>query len=450
LLGTVFEPPEMELRIAESQMEFDSDRFCAAVIPLMWLENRDDSEIRAALARLCIGFHYEAVEHLFIAASKHRVELGEDFDKLVHLAARWSICRARISTAPDELEGSKELTVKQLYQEFDPTYQQFIDGSLSAEVPAWQSMAHTFCNDLYTCEQHGQNKAYLRSTGMDLYVIKSMYNWLPTLNKAENPQELQQWINFWRQCTQLISWQMSDGSKQIDEIDGMPYQFDEWLFERLPEIILSCESAAEARTIWEPILSLGAPAHYWITAFFSNWFSASHLDKTNEQDFMNHWREMIVFARSSESWQKSPNCQHYENIWDALFGVEELAIAFLWKENHSGIVTPLILHFEYYATNHLEAYSIGKVAKFLTSNSAINLRNAGVIWIEQCIDRCGLPHNSDDIEQCILALVKLVLEDAGTINKLPKASKSAMLKILKLLAERQNTIAMAIYDKITN
>ncbi|MBB1387291.1 hypothetical protein H5119_17430 [Pseudoalteromonas sp. SG45-5] len=49
-------------------------------------------------------------------------------------------------------------------------------------------------------------------------------------------------------------------------------------------------------------------------------------------------------------------------------------------------------------------------------------------------------------EQLVL-LVKLVLDDIGELNKLPPVTQRSLLRIIRLMAERQNKTAIAILSK---
>lgn len=450
ILGCVFEPPEMTLRIADSAMDFEWDRFCAEVIPFMWLEYRDDKDIRAAIGHLCISFHYETTERLFNVVSEQRAELGEDFYRLIHLATRWSVYRERMLTASNERHGEEKLSVDQLYLEFNSYFHKFINGTLAFEIPTWQSLEHTFTNELYISEEYGQSKVIPRSTGIDFAVIKRVYDWVPTLDRAINSTEKSYWLSFWKQCSQSILWQMDCGVQKVDEVDGMPYEFDKWLLGKLPGIILSCDSTEEARNLWQPLLELGSSAHLWIDDFFYEWFSVLNDEKTNSSVFLLHWNEMIQFALSNKNWQQMDRSKrNLEDIWDAIFGLNQIIIDFIWNEHHADIVKGMSNHLDVHASKKLSLDSLVKLIRFLRTRSACEIRHQGLTWIDTCLEELTWYSNETDknTEEQLVLLVKLVLDDIGELNKLPPVTQRSLLRIIRLMAERQCKMAMAILNE---
>ncbi len=430
----------------EMDLPFEMDCFCADIIPLMWVDNRNDKEIRTAIADLCIGQHYGTVGRLFSTLSNYRNELADDFYRLYNLATHWSVYRHRIT-----IELNKTNSADQLYEEFKVFYDQFVDGSLTTIIPNLINLEHSFYENIYISKKYGQDILYRRPTGVDFTFLENAYDWLPALDKAINNTERLFWLHFWLQCSQAIVWQLDNGVVKIDKIDDMPYAFDNWLLGRLPGIILSCKTAEEAASLWKPILALGFPAHYWITEFFSGWFSELNNEATRIHFFSQCWNEMIEFALASENWKKKNNSGHYlQEIWDAIFGLEPLTIEYVWKNQHIGIVNLMTENFEKYASTYLSTGSIDKLARFLSTNSANDIRYQGIIWIDTCISNDKLRSDDSDTERYIVNLIKLILDDIGKFNSLASDTKSSLLSLLKMMASRQNTIAMTIYEDYLN
>jgi len=450
ILGCVFEQPEIELRIADTSMDFEWDRFCTDVIPLMWLEYRDNKDIRSAIGHLCISFHYETVERLFRIVSDHRAEFRDDFYRLIHLATRWSVYRERILIASNEIHGEEKLSVEQLYSEFERYFLKFIDASLPVEIPTWESLEHTFYNEIYISEEYGLSKAHRRSTGIDFAVIKRVYDWLPTLDRAINSTEKDYWLSFWKQCSQTILWQMDYGVQKVDEVDGVPYAFDKWLLGKLPHVILSCDSTEEARSLWQPLLELGVSAHLWIDEFLYEWFSALGSEKIESAVFLSHWNEMIQFVLNNKNWQKPGGSKRdLDKIWDSIFGLNQIIIDYIWNQHHVDIVKGMSNELDVHASKKLSQESLDKLIRFLRTRSAYEIRHQGLTWIDKCLEELTWSSNESDknTEEQLVVLVKLVLDDIGDLNKLSPETKIALLRILRQMAEHQNTMAMAIVSE---
>lgn len=85
------------------------------------------------------------------------------------------------------------------------------------------------------------------------------------------------------------------------------------------------DGGEDRRQLWEPILNLGASAHYWVEGFLHAWFRAGLSSETVPTSFLAEWQLMIEYAASLESWRVGGGRSSYratEN-WQALLGLNQ-------------------------------------------------------------------------------------------------------------------------------
>jgi uncharacterized protein YlzI (FlbEa/FlbD family) len=444
LLGTVFNPPTEIYRIPDSAYSYGWDRFCADTLPLLWSESPENKDIRAAVANLCIGLHLETVERLFIASANYRSELNGGFYQLLHLATIWSSYNHRISISTRKIWGNEELTTDELIEEFDLYYQQFVNSTLPSKVPSIRTLKFTFLNPLHCYEKYGRKEAKPRSININLEFLKRAYAWLPELADSSNLNEKSFVFEFWKQCVDIIKWQLFDDEKQYDSLEGMPYAFDKWLFSRLPKVILSCDTNADAKKLWQPILELGPVAHYWIKDFAYEWFSLLGMDSLDKVKFVSCWKEMLNLSLADTSWCKNKN--YYTDCWSSLLGLDNLITNYIWVKDNSAALKGMEKYYEDYALNCHSSDRLNEIVKFLNSRSGEEFRLMGLTWIDTALNKSSFYFNDKQHEEHIAILVKTVLEASGNLNRLPEQYKCTLQRILKVLAERKNPLAMAIYD----
>lgn len=444
LLGTVSNPPTETYISPDSVYPFGWDRFCADTLPVLWSESPENKGIRAAIAYLCIGLHLETIERLFIASSLYRTELSGGFYQLVHLATLWSSYKHRILISTRNSMDNEELTKDELIKEFDCYRQQFVNSTLPSKVPSIRSFTSTFLNPLRCYEKDGRNEARPRSINIDIEFFKRAYVWLPELENTSNSNDRLFIFEFWLQCIDIIKWQLFDDEKQYDSLNGMPAEFDQWVFSRLPKVILSCDANEDANKIWQPILELGPVAHYWIEDFTNEWFLYLNEDSVDKVKFANCWQRMLDFSLTDKSWCK--NKHHYTDYWSSLLGLDSIITNYIWAKDNSATLQGMEKYYEDYTLNCHSSGRLNKIIKFLTSRSGEIFRLMSLTWIDTVLNTSRFYFDNKQDEENIAILVKKILEASGTLNRLPEQPKYALQRILKVLAERKNTLAMAIYE----
>jgi hypothetical protein len=94
---------------------------------------------------------------------------------------------------------------------------------------------------------------------------------------------------------------------QQQEIEGLPSEFDGWIFGRVAATIPRLMAAERAQSLWQPILDLASPAHEWVERFFWYWFTDGLRAAQNPDEFTRLWSAMIQYALESPGWDPIAN-----------------------------------------------------------------------------------------------------------------------------------------------
>jgi hypothetical protein len=142
---------------------------------------------------------------------------------------------------------------------------------------------------------------------LDSHVISSAFAWLD-LPTGISDAERRKRIAFVRGFLDIVlsSIPTIDDPRQ-QEIDGLPSDFDDWVFGRVAAVIPRLTAAEGPRSLWQPILGLGSPAHEWVERFFWYWFTDGLRATQTPGDFARLWSTMIQYALESPRWDPSTN-----------------------------------------------------------------------------------------------------------------------------------------------
>jgi hypothetical protein len=446
LIGYSLNPPQQEFNTAESNFEIEWDRFCAKALPKLLSENNSETELRAAVAHICLGLHYEALGILVYQCYLLRDELQGDFYRLLNLVNVWTALRLRIRIATkDNIFGNEPLTAEQLFEKAEQLANKFIDRELRSNLPEWSNL-----EALYGQYNEGKtNKKQFPQTyrKMDCHVVMYGYSWLPVLNKATTDKERGEWYSIYHQLSLVLWERLICELDDSGEVNGTPYKIDNWIIDKITHTLLHCSKEA-ARKLWEPLLSVGAAAEHWISDFMHKWFDQLSKESVNKELFLETWRDMIAFAKTSEVWSsESSHWRKCEKVWEAILGLDFFTAELVWKQDHSDLIASMKHELRYYAENKLTSHQIDHLAYFLNTTSGKALSLEGVAWIYQYMVQHKLSHMEERAQDSINFLITSIL-DTHLFEQLPEKSRESILGLLKLLADCQNTKSMELYKRL--
>jgi hypothetical protein len=298
--------------------------FAAEAGVALLARNRNDPLARIGVATGIVSFHYSTTALTAWRASRLHEQIGDDFDRMLGLAARWAGLRTpyALATRPpfDTQRDTWHANKKALIQEF-------VDRRLPIEFPDIREINATAAAEFDAVhaqlfpESASRRAATRRSRRggrsreslspeplrLDSRVISSAFAWLAVpagLSDADRRKR----IGFVRGFLDIVLGAIPkiDDPRQ-QKIDGLPSDFDSWVFGRVAAAI-PCLTAAEGpQSLWQPILDLGSPAHEWGERFFWYWFTDGLRAARTPDDFTRLWSAMIQYALESPGWDPSAN-----------------------------------------------------------------------------------------------------------------------------------------------
>jgi hypothetical protein len=300
------------------------DTFAAEAGVALLARNRDDAEARRLAATGVAGFHYSTTARTLFSACQRRDQLAGDFDRMLALAIQWAGLRTPYTLAT---RPQFDMPREDWHERKRALIQDFVDRRLPAELPDISAINATAADEIEAIHAQqfpelarsrgaarrsrrragrSRESLYPESLRLDSHVISSAFAWLDL--RSARPEERAKWVGFIRKFLTLVLGsipQIDDPRQQ--EIDGLPGQFDNWVFGVVASAIPSLTAAEDPRSLWQPILDLGSPAHQWVERFFWDWFTDGLRAAPSPQDFTRLWTDMIEHAIASPAWDPSVN-----------------------------------------------------------------------------------------------------------------------------------------------
>ena len=116
---------------------------------------------------------------------------------------------------------------------------------------------------------------------------------------------------------------------------GPPYEYDNWVLERLAVVVAQMRPDDGPERYWNPILKLGSGAKHYVEHFLNHWFlhAKKMMDKTA---FTQEWQRMLDFCLTLDSWvtNKGRSSIHLQSLWMSLIGLPRFATS-VWNKEDS-------------------------------------------------------------------------------------------------------------------
>jgi hypothetical protein len=300
------------------------DAFAADAGVALLARDRDDALARRLVANGVASFHYSTTARTLHLACRDRAHLDVDFDRMLGLAIRWAALRTPLTLATrPHLDAHGEVWRERKRA----LIQDFVDQCLPAELPDIRVVNATAAAEIEAIHaQQFPELARGRSTArgsrrttsrsreslhpeglrLDSHVISAAFVWLDL--RSAQPSERQKWLAYVRNFLELTLGsipRIDDPDHQ--KIDGLPDHFDDWVFAVVAGTIPLLTAGEDPRSLWQPILDLGSPAHQWIERFFWEWFTHGLRAARSPEGFVRTWSDMIEHALTSPGWDPSLN-----------------------------------------------------------------------------------------------------------------------------------------------
>ncbi len=151
---------------------------------------------------------------------------------------------------------------------------------------------------------------------LDTRVLSAAFAWLDLT--SARPDEKAKWLGLVRTFLDITLGLIPQiNNPQRQRTEDHPDEFDAWVFGVVAGTIPSLTAAKDHRTLWQPILDRGPPAHQWIERFFWEWFTDGVRAAQTPERFTAIWSAMIEHALQSPAWDPASGRSY--DVDDAVF-----------------------------------------------------------------------------------------------------------------------------------
>jgi hypothetical protein len=448
LTKIILNPPKSgPLDIEGTGGDWKWNGFSAEALPIFWAKDPDSPILRKCMVLLATNSDIRTVAFLFASSGEKRKQLGPHFKQLQHFLRHWAAEKWR-----HRLNQIRDMPTTDIAKWLEREIQHFVEGATAASLPTLRELAVEEPIDRYRSWDEDWKRPTLDPT-LDLSLIQAAYSWLPALDRANSIEERAEWLSFWHEaldCT-LDRLRVEKEEDEDKEVDGLPYDWDYWVLNRISELILQLEQSEQPETFWKPILEVGPGGYHWLEDFFQKWFINGFSSGKVRDGFSREWRAMAEFVFSSPKWNPEASRLWYDvrRVWWSILGFSQ-SIANLWDEDKKLLVAGMRDIYEQWANAYLyDSMSALQFAAFLRSPAAKEIVLDGLVWFERntkaAKDEFWQEHNIQDI-------LAEVLDKCWRHHQIELRQEekyfTAYKSLLKKLAVFQNPLALEIQQRI--
>lgn len=467
LQATIDDPPP--LRRIDSELSVGNvrwDCFAAECGVLLLAVDPSDNLAKKLVAAGLVAFNYNTTALTMARAAAARRRLGDAFPRMIALAVQWAALRPlQIRQDDPSLKAEREsfLVRKRGLVEA------FVNGSLSpiaADLGKINAETRE-ARDAISEKQFPGSKArsqrrklagrhksrevfYPDHLSLDPHVMKTAFAWLD-VRAAHAPAERIAWLGLIQEMVGVVLQAVpvvDPASKQ--EIDGLPSDFDGWVFELAARTIPCLTAVERPEEFWQAILDRGAPAHQWVERFFWHWFTVGFAASPSAAEFVRIWRAMISHALGHAAWDPSGT------VWYELDGlvVELLCFDTRWNaivrtEDNAQIVGTLEDIFE----RALERWGtipkiISGLVMFATQPGAKQLLVPALRWTSAAVRSFDTYDWKYGLEENVIEFLHTCWQREGERIARDDSLRTAFLAVLTILVSRGSHAAIALNSRV--
>lgn len=468
LAAVVRQPPERmrfdsELTIGDNKW----DAFAAECGVSLLANDGSDHLARQLVAAGLTDFRYSTTALTMARAFVRRADMGDDFNRLVSLAVRWAELRGYQVRSDDA--ALAEDRVVWLGRKAS-LINAFLDGSLDTALPDFARLnadAQALSDDLYAkqfpdlkpvrrarrhqaAKPHSPEKLYPDRLGLDERVLTNAFAWLD-LSKACTPAERADWLAIMRSLLGLTLHTLPTlDDADTQEIDGLPTDFDSWVFGVVARNIPQLTADESPEQDWCAILALGPAAHQWIERFYWYWHTDGVPAAASPDQFANIWRAMIQFALDQPDWNTRTYSSHGTDAMLAeLLGFDGRWSAVTSDATYTGAVGSLSDIFERAAARWSGAPRLlNGFLWFATQPACSELLLPSLLWLQQHVVALRSYDWRSGVEDNLIEYLSVCWERDGQRVAADPKLQSAFLAMLSAVVSRGNHAAIALRDRI--
>ena len=443
------------------------DAFAAEAGVALLAKDRDDVLARRLVATGVVSFHYSTTAQTFLRASQCREQLGEDLDRMLALAARWAGLRTPYSlvTRP-QFDTQREVWQTRK----DALVHQFVDTQLPAELPDIKQINTTAAEEIEAV--HGQQfpemarmreprssrrpgrsreSLYPEHLRLDSHVISSAFAWLDL--RSARPDERRKWLSYIRNFLDIVVGavpKITDPRGQ--EVDGLPEEFDGWVFGIVAGAIPCLTVSEDPRSLWQPILDLGSGAHDWVERFFWYWFTDGLRAAQPPEHFTQLWSAMIQYALASPAWD--PNTNHSCDLASMVFELLGFDLRMNKLGQNPAFTSALVGMEDVFAAAAQRWFAKPRVVtgflNFATEPAATGLLLPGIEWLAATVPSSDSYDWKYGLEESLIAFLHTCWDRERLRISADPAVQTAFLSLLACVVSRGGHAAIALRDRVVN
>jgi hypothetical protein len=468
-VGKIFDHPPAPMPF-DSEAAVGTDRwdaFAAECGVLLLTENNDDLLARRLVAASVMAFHYQTTGLALSRAVRCRERLGHDFNRMLVLAVRWAGLRVALPSASNPaLQGDCERALDERVR----IGEAFVDRSLTTDYHALnevdaQTLAARDALHAKRYPEHAKVMAHRRQAkerrgsrevlraqdvAIDYRVIAAAFSWLD-IGAARSADERADWLRFVHELLDGLIGRVpvvDDPRKQ--EIDGLPSEFDGWVYRIVAQTIPQMTPAEQPEALWQPILNLGAPAHDWVERFFWYWFTNGARSASSPANFVGFWREMILYALAHPRWDPHANLRHdLGNIVSELLGFDRRWTGLSLGEDAAAAVGNLEEVFEKAAQRWFGMPDVTQgFLAFAAKPGAARLLLPGVFWVAKAVEAFDSYDWRNGMEGSLVHFLDVCWQLESAEVSADAELRKAFLGLLSTLVSRGGHAAIALRDRV--
>ncbi|AFE06036.1 hypothetical protein COCOR_04801 [Corallococcus coralloides DSM 2259] len=428
----------------------DSLPFTAFAVMHLWTKFDESAEWEALVLRLLTCGDSRVVVTLVSIAYAKREMLGSTWWRFLQVGLFWSALvmlapnyddserigpiwhgwLARIRRFPLRQEGAVSTGVK---------IGRVLMGYQRLERARWAR-----ANGLTVQQCRGREFDARHSIGLDINFLGLLFNWLlKGLGTGDLLKDRELVLQLW-DCE--VEYMQAQGEAD-GECSPPSQQIGYDLLAKLGSLSVSL-SPAEARPVWEAVLSCGPKAHYALQYFTRNLFLLLNQGCDVER-FRPLWRSLVQYALDAKWGARDLYWPYGERLLGDLlgFGNEDLL-----KHLPSKSVPDMRDLYDRWAQAHLghSEESVRRFCRFLSSEVGTFLRLDGLRWISAAlrVSKTGRQWWRDENGDALVELLDTALTRNAPALANDAKAREALVELAAELAARNIPIALTLQERI--
>ncbi|MBZ5617746.1 MAG: hypothetical protein LAQ69_03270 [Acidobacteriia bacterium] len=357
----------------------------------------DSDWVRDRAAKGLAGYYYASTRFTIRRAFTQRVGLGSDFIRALNLVIFWSALRGvennsqySRDTTPD-FERPLRRLIRAYAQKRLPVSLVSLDR---VEALVRRAVARIKARDPSPWRRQARSQRTRRSNDVKLYrehfyldteVIKNGFGFLGSLDQAISVSDRAELISYHSLVLSLFIRSMPKLENDEEEVEGTPYEFDQWVCELVTRLIPQLTAEEDPSSFWKPFIDLSPGARYWVENFFRHWFVFGLQFSSSLAVFGHLWANMIEYALDLPLWSRDRKHRHYlaEYCWYELMGLG-FGLETIGKAEFAPVLQSIQLLYKKWAERWLDqAGSALRFAILLSKPSGTALLPDGIVWLNR-------------------------------------------------------------------